>query len=225
MKTVEFNESEQLALLAELARPLVHESNNFLNNLFLHMALFQDHLPAQLRGDWESVRQEGKQLEYLLREWQEHWRGSVGKTGRIELNLMITEIVERLCPKEHLAKFTMELFPEPLWLNGRTGELQRFCRLLLRHLLEINDGKDGTIDLPLTIQTARNGDIISLHIRDVGHVVATKGWAGFDEDENGCPSAFSLTTAACRSMARHIHGKIRTEKDTEGSCHLVVEFS
>lgn len=52
MTTMEVNESEQLALLAELARPLVHESNNFLNNLFLHMMLLQDHMPAQLRSDW-----------------------------------------------------------------------------------------------------------------------------------------------------------------------------
>ena len=68
MKTVEFNESEQLALLAELARPLVHESNNFLNNLFLHMTLFQDHLPTQLKDDWESVRQRASSMEFLLRE-------------------------------------------------------------------------------------------------------------------------------------------------------------
>ena len=50
---------------------------------------------------------------------------------------MITEIAERLCPRDFVARFTLVLFPEPLWLNGRTGELQRFIRLLLQHLLDI----------------------------------------------------------------------------------------
>ena len=62
MSNSELDDTEQSAFLAELAGPLVHESNNFLNNLFLHMALFQEHLPDQRRADCDNVRKEGKQL-------------------------------------------------------------------------------------------------------------------------------------------------------------------
>jgi hypothetical protein len=227
MKTVEFNESEQLALLAELARPLVHESNNFLNNLFLHMALLQEQLPQQFREDWESVRQEGKRLEFLLREWQEFWRGSVGKNGKIELNQMIAEIVERLCPKNHLNKVAISLFPEPLWLNGRTGELQRFVRLLLHVIIDFKESDLEKSEVFLTIQTGKKGDRVLLHILNIGSMASKNGWSEFEVDTGDRPGVgrASLSTAACRSMARHIHGKIRVEKDPAGRCDLVVEFA
>ena len=60
---------------------------------------------------------------------------------------------------------------------------------------------------------------------DVSQIVTKKGWVDFDDSKDDCPLTYSLTMAACRSMARHIHGKIQVEKDPEGRCNLAVDFS
>src|SRR4051794_40549240 len=83
---------EESALLAELARPLVHECNNFLNTLFLQMTIMDKDLPEHLRADWGSIRREGKKLVHLIREWQSH-RRPILESGKTELNQLLQDLL------------------------------------------------------------------------------------------------------------------------------------
>jgi hypothetical protein len=223
MKKADLSEVEQLAILAELAGPLVHESNNFLNNLFLHMALFQDHLPEQLRADCESVRKEGRKLVHFLRQWQGQQRVSLDTSGEIELNQLMEEVVERLPAENGNPRFNLTLSSEPLWLKGATGKIKRFCYLWLQTAIEINEIHDRKTVAALAVQTGKEQDRIRLQILDVGSEISADNLAEFENENGG--SAASLTMAACIAMARHLRCKILTEKDSQGKCNLVVEFS
>ena len=48
----------RLADLGELAGPLIHEVNNYLNNLTLHLALLQQQTPGGLTDDLQSLRRQ-----------------------------------------------------------------------------------------------------------------------------------------------------------------------
>lgn len=137
---------------------------------------------------------------------------------------MIVQIAQQVCPKDFDQKFALVLFPEELWLNARVGELQRFCRLLLQDLIGNKENGNALGNARLTMRTGKTGEKIYLRILDVGNMLANSGWAGFDDTAEDDSRYGSLTRAACRSLARHIHGKIRTEKDAEGRCDIVIEF-
>src|SRR3989442_9789693 len=83
-------ELEHAAILAELARPLVHECNNFLNTLLLQIALIHAELAEHLRGDLVRIRNQAKVLANLLLEWQ-RFRKPEEEPLKADLNLQVQE--------------------------------------------------------------------------------------------------------------------------------------
>ena len=85
-------ELEQMAMMGELARPLVHECNNFLNNWLLQVALFQAELPDNLRVRCETLRRESWMLAELLRQWQ-RFRNAAEQAEKADLNMQLQEAI------------------------------------------------------------------------------------------------------------------------------------
>src|ERR1700722_17728386 len=88
---------KHLAMLGELARPLTHECNNFLNNLLLQLALSEKSFPEPLQQEWANIRREGRKLAGLLQQWQRHRQPCPEGPTKFNLNEVIQEIVDEIC--------------------------------------------------------------------------------------------------------------------------------
>ena len=63
-----------LANTGEMAGPLAHEFNNFLNVVLLHAALMEPELPEQLRSEWMELRRQAATMTALVKQFQQYRR-------------------------------------------------------------------------------------------------------------------------------------------------------
>src|SRR5262249_40962623 len=86
-----------LADVGEMAGPLAHEFNNFLNVVLLQLAVLEQEVPENLRQQLESVGRQGKSAAALIRQWQQY-RGQRQPALRpVSLNDVVYKTVESLC--------------------------------------------------------------------------------------------------------------------------------
>src|ERR1017187_1272415 len=137
MNLADFNDLKQLAMQAELARPLAHECNNFLNNLLLQLAISEKSFPESSRAEWANLRREGKKLASLFQQWQRLRKQSSEGPTKIELNQLVQETIADLRAESSAIQLLLRPAAEPLWLLGFAGEVQRLVSLLLRHAIGV----------------------------------------------------------------------------------------
>jgi hypothetical protein len=217
MKTPEYQELEELALLAELARPLVHECNNFLNNLLLQMVLSENDFPEPVRADWQRIHQDGRGLARLLHEWQRQRRPSDERKGKTELNAVIQEVVEEFNANDVAPRLQVRLEPQALLVLGAEVEWRRLFCLVFRHAVHAwkSEQASGTLE----IQTERTNN------RAIIRVSAGKlEWADFADTAQARPDILFLMAAACKSLVERLSGSIRIEKSADGASGLVMEL-
>jgi hypothetical protein len=213
-------ELERLATVAELARPLVHECNNFLNNLFLQMSILVAELPEEMHEDWGGIKQEGKRLTSLLRQWQSFPAYMARTSEQIELNQLLLEVVHELPCECESVQVTMLLSDEPLWITGFPGSTKRLCSLLLQYALAILRDEahgDGTVAL----RTGTCWDKAVVLICDMSLARTAFDWQAFGEDNR---SPLALVEAACISLAERVQGCIRVARTVDNRVALIVEL-
>jgi signal transduction histidine kinase len=217
------NDLTQLALLAELARPLAHECNNFLNNLLLQLAITDKFLPDPTRADWANVRREAKKLAHLFQQWQRQRKHDAGDLDRVELNQLIQEGAESIHSELAGAQIQVCTAGEPLWLMGSAGEMQRLMSLLLHYAVAAI--QSGGIDSPtLEVHLANDRDRILVQMRSSEVPDLNSRWSDFDERASFERHTLSLAALACKSLAEHFGGTIRIERNAEDGTSLVVDL-
>lgn len=223
MNGSDMNNQRQLALLVELARPLTHECNNFLNNLLLQLAISEKSFPEPARAEWANIRREGKKLANLFQQWQRHRRQSFEVPSSIDLNQLVAETVEELRSESSAAQFLIQATDEPIWLTGSAGEVQRLLSLLLRY--GVAELQGGGVEAPaIALQLERSHDRVLLCLREASTADATLCWADFDELASSDRTALSLTALTCKSLVDRLDGTIRLEKDVQGRLVLTIDF-
>src|SRR5688572_16270885 len=112
-------EWEQAASMGELARPLVHEVNNFLNTIMLQLAAMQPGLPPQFADDLQVIRRRGKQLAQLVQQWQRQPRCEKPST-RTNLKELLETLVQERSWKTEGPDAILSLVPpdKPLTVAG-----------------------------------------------------------------------------------------------------------
>lgn len=223
MNGSDLNNQKQLALLVELARPLTHECNNFLNNLLLQLAISEKSFPEPARSEWANIRREGKKLANLFQQWQRHRRHSFEVPTSIDLNQLVQETLEELRSESSTLQFHLEPTDEPIRLTVSAGEVQRLLSLLLQY--SIAELRNGGVDIPaISIQLEKSRDRVLLRLGDAGKAGATLRWADFDELASSDRTTLSLTALTCKSMVDRLEGTIRLEQDVQGCMVLTVDF-
>lgn len=220
MDTAELNDLKQLAMLAELARPLSHECNNFLNNLLLQLAISEKSFPESSRAEWANLRTEGKKLANLFQQWQRQRKQSCSEPATIELNQLIHEIVAEL----RSASATLRVYPsdEPLCLTGFRVEVHCLVTLLLRYAMGPlqGDGDSPAIDIRLE----KTRDRIELRLLVIGTADAQHQWADFDDLASSERKTLSLCALTCKSLVDRLEGSIRITRDANGRKMLTVDL-
>src|SRR5207253_44046 len=73
----------------ELAGPLAHEFNNFLNIVLLHIALLEAEIPENLRGDLTELRRQGASMTSIVKQFQQYRRRQQSVQQPADVNRMV----------------------------------------------------------------------------------------------------------------------------------------
>lgn len=118
------------ALLGELARPFMHECNNFLNNLFLQMAVAPENSP-EAQADVASLLQRGKRLASLAAQWQQFGKPAC-RVESVRLDTIIHGVVREVTRDwPGAAPVSLDLGADPLSVWGAEGDVARLCYFAL----------------------------------------------------------------------------------------------
>jgi hypothetical protein len=184
---------ERDALLADLARPLVHEFNNFLNSLVLHIAVIH---AKGADVDLVSLGKEIDRIGRFLHDWQSRPRSPIEKQFRtIDLNEVVRGALQSV---DHEGKsrgdYLVELAPEPLPVQSAPSEVGRLCRLLLQASARSGDGKCGSA----RTERHQRQAVLMLHSRGVNWSQAALDGAFHLRSES------ALELAAAKGMAERL---------------------
>ncbi len=206
--------------VAELARLLVHDFNNFLNSIVLSLAVLEQSGEAS-SASVAPLRSQAERVSALIKEFH-NYRRKVSPTHLpFDLNLAVGEAARQLA-REHdlhqanengesphsLPNLTLELSAAIPQVKGVQHDFARMIKFLLRNSLLIasmNGGRvnlktshaDGAVDLTLEISTASSsGNPPTVQLESLA--------AAFS-------GVSSLELIACNSIARRSHAKILVE--------------
>jgi signal transduction histidine kinase len=203
-----------LADVAEVASPMAHEFNNFLNALLLHVAVLELKLAPEQRQGLAEIRQLGKGMAALVQQWQNYRRrSSDGRTA--DLNQAARDAAAAVGEAVRL-----ELHAEALPVAATAAELRRFCAFLLRNAVAATP-PGGTV----TVRTAREDGKAVLRVEDDGPALAANKLAEyFDAYPVRREGTSGLELAACKALARRLQGKISAENGAERGVTVTAQL-
>jgi len=190
-------EWEEDALLGELARPLAHEFNNFLNTLLLQIAVLEH---GQAPSELGAIRREAKEIANLVRQWQRYIKQPRPAEEAIDWNPIIREVAQNT-DSDGVA-LEVSLSARPARVCGSPVDLKRLCDLIIGHALAaVRQRTLGKI----RIETQAQADEVVLRVTDNREGTANQDTATwFDIRRTGQ----TLELAACQSLVRRLGGRI-----------------
>jgi signal transduction histidine kinase len=203
-----------MANLGELAGPLIHQFNNFLNVCMLNVILMERQLDPSFRPDLESIRRQGTETAALVRHLQHNREKERPSPHEVDLNEAVDEWLSEksLTSPGHilLASGEVHVRFEPTDLPAIVGsvpDLKRLLHFLLSQSAAANDG-----EVEVRIQTGATADHVWLRVEDSGPAVSPELLPHLFESQKQCrPGVDQLKLAACKSLVRRLRGEIRAE--------------
>lgn len=214
----------------ELASPVIHEFNNFLNTAVLHMALLESEVPPQLRPDLSNIRKQADAVAGMIREFQRYRDEYRALLTSVDLNPAIREAV-RYWQTTALAKraqaqatpgvpqVRLELADNLPKIQATDHDVHSLVQFLLSPATQAGAG--GVV----SVQTCSIKPDVELRIVLPDRVI---GAEAVNELLVGSTSPYrnaqELELAASKSIVRRLHGKIRAESRPEGTTAILVQL-
>src|SRR5262245_21622083 len=149
----ERRELAAMADVAELAGPMAHEINNFLNVLLLQLAVLEQSIPEDLRTDVAEVRRQGKQLGALVKHWQQQRRRDDRAVSRVHLHEVLSGFVASIQTNAAETPIQLALAPDPPPVVGFGPDVQRLCTFLVRNAVSAAQQTNGSVTIRLVHET------------------------------------------------------------------------
>lgn len=214
-------EWEQAAYLGELARPLLHEINNYLNTLQLQIVALQSDLPAEARAELESVRRQNKAVAALIQQWQRTPRRDI-PSRPLELPALVNDLVRLHNWQVEGAEAVLELALAPTAVVlGRAAEVQLLLTFLLSAVVEARQ-EVAPLPPPPLVSGGPTDDRTVVHVVERGH-----GLAGTDEKElfRLLPErGYGLRLAACCALATRLGVALHVTRNQSGGWTFELQF-
>jgi C4-dicarboxylate-specific signal transduction histidine kinase len=229
-----------LANLGVLASPVTHEFNNFLNVLLLQIAVLEHDLPEKRRGEFRSIRQQGKIVAELIRQWQQYRSRQPAPLEPLDLNQLVGETVEALCREEPgFGEAPLRMLPpgaegppgDGVWVQlvlgadvppvlGTRPDLERLVRFLVGNGAAAVTSLRGLVVLTTTAADER----VRLRVEDSGPAVAPELLPQlFEPLVTAREGPNRLELAACKTIAhRRLQGAIEAANRPEGGVAVEV---
>jgi signal transduction histidine kinase len=243
LKELELQSS--LANAGELAGPLAHEFNNFLNIVLLHIALLEAEIPEKLRGDLTELRRQGASMTSIVKQFQQYRRRQQSVQQPADVNRLVLAaarslagspadsdqgLVIRLPPSYKIESTGLRPAAVPLELLlapnlppalGSATDLKRLCIFLLTNAAAATAAVGGSV----TVRTELGDNLVLLRVEDTGPSVSPELLLKLLEPAGaGRAGTNSLELAACETLVRRLHGKIRCEERVQGGLSVLVEL-
>jgi signal transduction histidine kinase len=235
-----------LASTGELASPLTHEFNNFLNIVLLHVALLETEIPEKLRPELIELRRQGATMTRLVKQFQQHRRRLHLVPIPVDINCLVHESVEalggrpaspgpgvviKLPPSSRIeisglgrpasVPLNLDLVADPPPVSGSSADVKRLCTFLLMNAAAAAGSVAGSV----RIHTAFTDSHLLLRVEDTGPPISPDLLHQvFEPATAGRPDTNSLELAACETLVRRLHGRIRCENRLEGGVAVTVEL-
>ena len=210
-----------LADVAEVAGPMAHEFNNFLNALLLQIAALEGLLPEEIRNRLEAIRRQGRTAAALVRSWQRYRQQGRPSVRPLDLAEVIDDVLQDFRAAPETTSDPGELSPLLFVTRLHAGlpsvkacphDLRRLLKFLLRNAVAALGGA-GTISVEAE---AADGKVL-LRVRDSGPPIPAESLSNlFEPHVPAREGTLPLELAACVSIARRYLGKLRGANMTDG---------
>jgi signal transduction histidine kinase len=236
---------EWLADIGEIAGPIAHEVNNFLNVCLLNVALLEQEASEKLRPFLKEIRRQGARTAEMIRQWQQYRRSRQPQPQRVDLNGVVREVLKAFAPdlRDPGASSPIRLRPahDPdqgplptqagasliLQLQANlppvlasVSALKRLVSFLLSNAVAATQGKGQ-----VTLRTERANDSIRLCVEDSGPSIAPEllpqMFEPFIVSREGTNA---LELAVCKTLVRRMEGQIQGTNRAEGGAAIFVEM-
>ena len=201
-------EQARLADFDKLARAVSHEFNNFLNVLLLQVAVLEQELPNELRGDLGDIRRQAGKVAAAVKQLQQYRQQCQGVMRPLDLNEAITNAVESL-PRPRTSNtqnpserpgLRLALAAELPQVLASEQALKRLCQILAELAASVSSKGSETA----TIATSLRGQYAAV---DISAPAATR-------------SVISDAAQECQPLVTELQGKIQRA----GEGNLTVEL-
>jgi signal transduction histidine kinase len=233
-----------LADAGDLAGPLVHEVNNFLNAVLLQAAVVEAKTP-ELCDDWEEIRRQARGVATLAQLWQLRRRPQPA-VQPVDVNEVIAAVVVEMSRVEPGApqRPILKVSP-PGHADGQNQTGPGDVHVLLELAVHLPPVPAATTDWQrlgryflspaaaaavlrgraMTVQTQKQRGKVILRVEDAGPSPTPEQLDRlFDPSFSGREDTDRLELAACKSLVRRLRGSIRGEAAAAGGVAIVVEL-
>lgn len=232
-------EQAWLANIGELAGPVAHEFNNFLNVVLLHVAILEHEAPERLRADLAEIRHQARNATATVKHLQQYRRRHQPFPRPSDLNRVLREVVDGLSGEpsdpglvpllrvnganapDGGVPTTLDLAPDLPPVRGSPPDLARLCTFLLTNTARAVSPVGGGIG----VRTAAAPESAVLHIEDTGPAVAAELLPHlFDPGLVTRDGTNPLELAACKTLVRRLDGSIQAEARPAGGIAVTVRL-
>jgi signal transduction histidine kinase len=213
--------------VVELARMLVHDFNNFLNNIVLSLAVLEQSGEAS-SASTAPLRAQADRVSKMIKDFHNYRRKPGPSHQSISLNVTLRDMVRRLDRNNDdgsdgstgpALPIVVDAAPELSSIAGAQQDISRLLKLLLRNSLLIA----ATNDASVRVKTSQAAGLIELAIEISPIALSSPVIAGqLDSLAAIFPVVSSLELAACGSIARRSHMKISV--DSRSDAGLVIRL-
>jgi hypothetical protein len=207
----ELDQQTALANCGEVTSAVIHEFNNFLNAMLLHVAVLEEDVATRQHPELSEIRKQGAEVASLIKHLQQYGRDHRPDARHVDFNRIVTAAIARLSAELAETEGTapddsgptaliVMLASESTVVNAAVADLKRICVFVLRGAVA-----SATTDTPVTIRTDVAGASVVLT------VLQSTG-----------SSINLLELAACKGLARRLKGKIAAERQPAGATVLTL---
>jgi signal transduction histidine kinase len=231
------------ANLGALASPITHELNNFLNVVLLQVAVLEQDLPPKRRGELTAIRQQGRGVADLVRQWQQYRYRQQSSLQPVALNEVVRRVAEALSREQPgFGELGIALAPPgdaaptgtgAVWLrldlaaglprvSGTDADVRRLVRFLILNAAAAITALPGLV----TVRTAVSEGKVQLRVEDNGPAVEPEMLPQlFEPGVAAREGPNRLELAACKTLAhRRLQGGIHAESRPEGGVAMVASL-
>jgi len=218
MKANAIQELEEDALLGELARPLTHEFNNFLNTLLLQFAVMEQEGTDGGRGRLSAIRKEAKLVASQIQAWQRIKKDADQDAEEVDLNGIVRDVLAGLTHGS--AVIEASLSPSPTMVRASAIKLKRLCGLLLN---DASAAVSRSASGKARVQTSAGPKDNVLIVEDNRDGMSTADVDAWFDIRAADQSSRKLQRIAAHGLARRLGGSLQAEKGASNA--LVIRLT
>jgi signal transduction histidine kinase len=209
--------------VADLTNAVLHEFNNALNCISLHLAVMeQKGAAAEWAPELNGIRREISAAGAKASRLQEICYVGLPTLEPVDLNRLVRRIGDMWQLRDPGLSLHFALAPELPLVRGTSADLEHLLELLIQDAAASLEAGAGFI----TVSTTRTEQGIELRVTDTGLPPPPEaaGNSLFEPFAPGRKGGDNLRLSLCKMVAKRLQGHIRAETLSDGKVAMIVRL-